>query len=62
MAQCPKYLFVAVYVDDLLVTGSSIKNILNFKKQMKSEFDMNLGLEVNQKKGFTKVKQTSYGK
>lgn len=63
-------LIVAVYVDDLLVTGSSIENIVKFKKQMQSEFDMSdigklayyLGLEVNQKKGYTEVKQTAYGK
>lgn len=62
-------LIVAVYVDDLLVTGSSIGNILKFRKQMAHEFDMSdigklayyLVLEVNQQKGFTEIKQRAYG-
>lgn len=33
-------LIVAVYVDNLLVTGSMIENIVKFKKQMKAEFDI----------------------
>lgn len=52
----PECLIVAVYLDDLLVTRSSIENIVKFKKQMENEFDMSdieklacyLGLEVNQ--------------
>lgn len=63
-------MIVAVYVDDLLVIGSSTENILRFKLQMKSEFDISdigklayyLGLEVNQERDYTEVKQTAYGK
>lgn len=63
-------MIVAMYVDDLLVTGSSTKNILKFKMQMKSEFDMRdigklayyLHLEVNQEKEYTEIKHTTYGK
>lgn len=35
-----EFLIVAVYVDDLLVTGSSMKNILKFKREMGKEFEM----------------------
>lgn len=63
-------LIVSVYVDDLLVTGSSTRNILKFKAQMKNKFDMSdigklayyLGLEVNQQNGYIEVIQTSYGR
>lgn len=49
-------LIVVVYVDDLLVTGSSLKAILEFKQEMASKFEMNdlekltyyLGIEVVQ--------------
>ncbi|CAH9135713.1 unnamed protein product [Cuscuta epithymum] len=49
-------LIVSVYVDDLLITGSSIKMIDQFKSEMKKKFDMSdlglmsyfLGLEVVQ--------------
>lgn len=66
----PESLIVFVYVDDLLVTGSSVENIQRFKKQMQSEFDMSdigklayyLGLEVKHQTGFTEIKQTAYGK
>ncbi|GAU17358.1 hypothetical protein TSUD_232340 [Trifolium subterraneum] len=33
-------LIICLYVDDLLVTGSSLTEIENFKSQMKSEFEM----------------------
>ena len=61
---------MAVYVDDMLVTGSSNENILKFKKQMAQEFNMSdigklayyLGLEVDQKPGYTEIKQTADGR
>lgn len=33
-------MIVGVYVDDLLVMGSSVCNILKFKEQMDKEFEM----------------------
>lgn len=33
-------LIIGVYVDDLLVTGTSISTIVKFKQQMNEEFDM----------------------
>lgn len=65
-----EYLIVGVYVDDLLVTGTSVENILEFKNQMRDEFDMSdlgkltyyLGIEVEQRRGCTKLKQTAYAK
>ncbi|XP_047335919.1 uncharacterized mitochondrial protein AtMg00810-like [Impatiens glandulifera] len=61
-------LIVDVYVDDLIVTGSSIKSADEFKKQMMKEFEMSdLGLltyyfsiEVDQKKNIIEVKQETY--
>ncbi|GKB05365.1 ribonuclease H-like domain, reverse transcriptase, RNA-dependent DNA polymerase [Tanacetum coccineum] len=52
-----KSLIVKVYVDDLIITGSHIQDIIEFKEQMKNEFKMNdlglfsyyLGIEVSQK-------------
>ena len=49
-------LLVAVYVDDLLITGSSMEAIQEFKKRMSSKFEMSdlgkltyyLGIEVCQ--------------
>ena len=63
-------LILGVYVDDLLITGTNIANIVSFKKQMAREFDMTdlgtlsyyLGLEVEQRKGSIKLKQTAYAK
>ena len=63
-------LIVGVYVDDLLVTGSKIANILEFKKQISKEFDMSdmgklsyyLGLEVEQTRDFVELRQTVYAK
>ncbi|KAG7578674.1 Integrase catalytic core [Arabidopsis thaliana x Arabidopsis arenosa] len=61
-------LLVAVYVDDLLVTGSSLSLILDFKKGMASKFEMSdlglltyyLGIEVIQHKGGIVLKQSRY--
>ena len=63
-------LIVGVYVDDLLITGTSIDIISKFKKQMKEKFEMSdlgklayyLGIEVDQQIGFTKLKKAAYSK
>lgn len=65
-----KLLIVAVYVDDLFVTGSSLKQIMEFKKGMSSKFDMSdlgkstyyLGIEVKQSKDGIEIKQEAYAK
>jgi hypothetical protein len=52
------YLLVDVYVDDLIITDTSVTNIANFKEQMKTLFKMNdlgllsyyLGIEVRQER------------
>ncbi|KAL8133800.1 hypothetical protein AgCh_009024 [Apium graveolens] len=52
-------LIVALYVDDLLMTGTNEEVIKKFKKQMAEHFEMSdlgnlsyyLGIEVNQQKG-----------
>ncbi|KAM0018090.1 putative RNA-directed DNA polymerase [Helianthus debilis subsp. tardiflorus] len=61
-------LIVGVYVDDLIVTGTSKKEIDIFKSQMKNKFDMSdlgllayyLGIEVIQAGGEIGIKQTGY--
>lgn len=63
-------LIICVYVDDLLVTGTNITNILKFKEQMAAEFEMSdlgklthyLEIEVVQKDGYTELKQTTYAR
>lgn len=63
-------LIVAVYVDDLLVTGTNEVIIKSFKEQMAKYFEKSdlgqlsyyLGLEVNQQKGFVEIKQEAYAK
>ncbi|CAA7058194.1 unnamed protein product [Microthlaspi erraticum] len=63
-----KLLLVAVYVDDLLVTGSSLDLILEFKRGMSSKFEMSdlgrltyyLGIEVNQHEDGITLKQERY--
>lgn len=63
-------LIVAVYVDDLLVTGTKESVIKSFKEQMAEHFEMSdlgqlsyyLGLEVNQQKDFVELKQEAYAK
>ena len=63
-----KTLIVHVYVDDLIVTGSSSAGIENFKAEMTREFDMSnlgslssyLGIEVKQGKKFIFLSQTAY--
>ena len=51
-------LIVGMYVDDLIVTGTSVEGIKEFKQQMMKEFEMTdlelltyyLGIEVDQRK------------
>ena len=58
-------LIVVVYVDDLLVTGSSLASILEFKQEMAAKFEMSdlglltyyLGIEVLQGNGGIVLKQ-----
>lgn len=60
-------LIVGVYVDDLLVTGTKVENILKFKEQMSCEFDMSdlgklsyyIGIGVEQGHDYIELKQTS---
>ena len=61
-------LVVAVYVDDLFVTGTSKRVIDEFKAMMASKFDMSdlgrltyyLGIEVNQHSGGITLNQSRY--
>jgi len=61
---------LGVYVDDLIVTGGDPAEIVDFKKQMTSEFDMSdlgllsfyLGLEVEQKEDYITIRQSGYAK
>lgn len=63
-------LIVAVYVDDLLITGTSTRIIKEFKEQMASKFDMSdlgklsyyVGIEVEQGKEYIQLKQSGYAK
>lgn len=63
-------LLVGVYVDDLLITGTSVSNIEKFKKQMVAEFDMSnlgklsyyLGIKFEQEKNYIKLKQSAYAR
>lgn len=63
-------LVVAVYVDDLLITGTNVDNINKFKVEMNNVFDMSdlgklsyyLGMEVCQGNGYIELKQTGYAK
>ncbi|KAD7117558.1 hypothetical protein E3N88_04826 [Mikania micrantha] len=61
-------LIVRVYVDDLIVTGSSAKEIENFKNQMRKNFEMSdlgqpsyyLGIEVVQQNRGIAICQEGY--
>ena len=63
-----KLLIVAIYVDDLLVTGSSLDLILCFKKDMAGKFEMSdlgqltyyLGIEVLHRKNGIILRQERY--
>lgn len=62
------FLLVGVYVDDLIITGSSVDDITEFKAQMMSMFSMSdlvllsyyLGIEVKQATGMITLCQCSY--
>jgi hypothetical protein len=62
------YVLVGVYVDDLIITGSSRANIEAFKKEMMRSFSMSylgllsyyLGIQVDQKEGQTTLYQGAY--
>lgn len=61
-------LIVAVYVDDLLVTGSDVSMIVEFKEEMSAKFEMSdlgrltyyLGIEVVQHKDGITLRQERY--
>lgn len=63
-------LVIGVYVDDLLVTGTKLSSIKEFKDQMNSRFEMSdlgrlsyyLGLQVKQGSGFIELNQGAYAK
>lgn len=63
-------LIVGVYVDDLLITGTSVSIIEEFKEQMNHIFEMSdmgrlsyyLGIEVKQGDGYIELKQTGYAR
>src|ERR1043165_5730093 len=63
-------IIIGVYVDDIIVTGSSIKDISSFKKEMQGKFEMSdlgpltyyLGIEVSQTQGKIQLKQSAYAK
>ncbi|KAI3804384.1 hypothetical protein L1987_25878 [Smallanthus sonchifolius] len=66
---CGKHLLIlAVYVDDLLITGTSLSIINEFKKGMATKFEMSdlglltyyLGIEVSQSDVGITIKQESY--
>ncbi|KAG7588970.1 Zinc finger CCHC-type [Arabidopsis suecica] len=65
-----KLLLVAIYVDDLFVTGNSIGVIQEFKQGMASKFEMTdlgkltyyLGIEVRQSKESIELKQEAYAR
>jgi hypothetical protein len=61
-------LVIGVYVDDLMITGSSTDDIRNFKLEMAKVFSMSdlsllhyyLGIEVNQRPGGISLSQGAY--
>lgn len=63
-------LIIAVYVDDLLVTGSCIDVIEKFKREMNQKFQMSdmgklsyyLGIEVEQRDNCIVLKQSGYAR
>lgn len=63
-------LLVGVYVDDLVITGSSTDEISRFKAEMKSKFKMSdlgllcfyLGIEVEQRKDGITLSQAAYAR
>lgn len=63
-------LIVAVYVDDVLVTGINEEIIRNFKREMAEHFEMSdlsnlsyyLGIEENQQEEYVELKREAYAK
>ena len=63
-------LFVCIYVDDLIFTGTSLRMFNDFKKAMEREFEMSdiglmsyyLGMEVKQMKDGIFISQEGYAK
>ena len=63
-------LIVDMYVDDLIVTSTSVEGVKEFKQQMMEEFEMidlgllmyYLGIEVDQRKDCIMLKQSAYAK
>lgn len=61
-------LIIDVYVDDLVITGGDLKELEQFKEEMKGTFQMSdlgllkyyLGMEVNQTPGGITVSQSAY--
>lgn len=61
-------LIIAIYVDDLFVTGNSVKEIKEFKRSMSQQFEMSdlgmltyyLGMEVEQSPRGITIKQEAY--
>lgn len=61
-------LIIAVYVDDILITGARVESIGEFKKHMGEKFEMTdlgklsyyLGIEVERGEQCIKLKQSSY--
>ncbi|WVZ11324.1 hypothetical protein V8G54_015854 [Vigna mungo] len=61
-------IFISLYVDDLLVTGSNEELVKKFKEDMKQIFEMTdlgemayfLGMEINQKNGEVFIYQKKY--
>ena len=63
-------LFVCIYVDDIIFTGTSLRMFNDFKKAMEREFEMSdmglmsyyLGMEVKQMKDGIFISQEGYAK
>ncbi|GJW67012.1 uncharacterized mitochondrial protein-like protein [Tanacetum coccineum] len=63
-----EFIIVAVNVDDIFVTGTSLNLINEFKMRMASQFEMSdlgeltycLGIEVSQRKDCMEIKQEIY--
>lgn len=63
-------LIIAIYIDDILITGTSRPTFDDFKAQMSERFEMSdlgllshyLGIEIRQTSGNIELKQTSYAK
>ena len=63
-------LIVGVYVDDLIIIGTSVTNMVKFMNLISKEFDMShlgmlsyyLGIEVEQGRGYSELKKKAYAK